>query len=55
MKPDVGKRCEIKWVPIKSKANSNFLNGKYVAKVIIDRGAKEHIYSYLQQNGNRID
>lgn len=48
IKPDVGKRCEIKWVPLRSMRDNNYLVGKYVAKVIIERGAKDQVYSYEQ-------
>jgi predicted HTH transcriptional regulator len=35
VKPDVGKMCTLKWVPVKSHTTDNFGSGLFVPKVII--------------------
>ncbi len=46
--PDVGKKCTIKYVPVKQEKGKNFISGTYIPKVIVERGANDQLYSYLQ-------
>ena len=46
--PDVGKKCTIKYVPVKQEKGKNFISGTYIPKVIVERGTNDQLYSYLQ-------
>lgn len=46
--PDVGKKCTVKYVPVKEEKGKNFISGTYIPKVIVERGANDQLYSYLQ-------
>ena len=46
VKPDVGKNCTVKWVPIKNPNTGQFGNGFFIPKVVIEKGAKDQLYSY---------
>ncbi len=46
--PDVGKKCTIKYVPVKEYQGKKFISGTYVPKVIVERGANDQLYSYIQ-------
>jgi diphthamide synthase subunit DPH2 len=48
--PDVGKKCAIKYVPVRDATRPNFITGCYVVKVVIDRGSRDQVYSYLQED-----
>ena len=53
--PSVGKSfLRILWVPIRMD-NGEFMRGKYVAKVIVEKGAKDQLYSYEQKVGQAIN
>jgi hypothetical protein len=54
--PDVGKKCTLKYVPVKNSKQS-YISGNYVAKVIIEQGAKNQVYSYLhsRNDGTKIE
>jgi hypothetical protein len=49
VKPDAQSLCMIKWVPIKSGQTKEFLHGRYIPKVIIEKGAKDNLYSYVHE------
>lgn len=54
--PDVGKKFAIKYVPIKNQ-KGNYINGSYVAKLVIERGDKANVYSYqtTRSDGAKVE
>jgi len=46
IKPDISKKCYISWVPVKDSLHYCYIPGQYVAKIIIEKGACDQLYSY---------
>jgi hypothetical protein len=44
--PDIGKKWSIKYVPVKDSRGS-YITGCFVAKVIVERGSRDQVYSYV--------
>ncbi len=51
--PDVGKKCTVKYVPVKDKQDK-YISGLYIVKVIVERGAKDQVYSYIQVSNSGV-